>query len=164
MKSRLFYLSGAFLILASILLWRAWPRVLLWSVESNLNHAYREHRPFLYRWQGAPSSAVTTPAGHVVPNALGKELAKLRRVEASLGPTARSLQLRARADLLAGQYNEAVSSYRLSRLLSPDDPGLQLELGIAYALRAKSEARPLDYEPALEAMLEASRRTQSSEA
>jgi CHAT domain-containing protein len=133
----------------------AWPRYQLWSADRELNQLYKLYRPFPYRWVGAPFSSTVKRS---VPTALlARVVLTIRHAEGLIGRNPRSVQLLARADLLAGSYDEAVAKENLALLLDPNSAAIRLESGIALALRAGSDNRAVDYELALEQMLRASR-------
>jgi len=140
-------------VLGCVCLFPDRPATTLSRAEAELNHVYKKYRPFPYRWKDAP---LGSPAVHQC-SALYKEVAKaesyLAEEQQKNSQTARVLQLSGRLELLAGHFDKAIVEYRRALGLVPDDSGLQLELAIAYAMRAKCESRPLDYEYAMEQML-----------
>src|SRR5689334_18060187 len=191
-RSRILLVFACVTLCSAVLAWKAWPHFLLRSAEHRLNYLYELHRPFSYRWLGAPYGLAPSqtnqnderlallPSAQKLPQELSdkveSDIAKARKevlkAEEFLGRTSKSSQLLGRIGLLIGaynlqklactktpectSYNEAVAKYKLALLLQPSDPSLQLELGISYALRARAEGRALDYESALEWMLESS--------
>jgi CHAT domain len=177
MKPRLWIIGiGCILLLASLaiavrplreywLLRRAhW---LLRSVESESNRLYAKYRPFDYRWVGAPYgiSKGTDPGScrHAVP---GREIDHLLwqtgEAEVILGHGSRLGRLRGRAYLLSCQLELSIDEFKGALRANPDDAGLQLELGMAFALNADAR-NPLAYENALELVLKASRQWTSAE-
>jgi tetratricopeptide (TPR) repeat protein len=130
------------------------------EVERQLNRIYSSHRPFAYRWMGAPSAG-SLPKPDESPQDLHDKIAEFEKAG---GQTARSQQLHGRAYLLQGNFQKAVARYRLALVLDPNNPALQLELGISFALRARAENRPLDYEFALEHVLQSARTSHTPEA
>src|SRR5882724_1016867 len=152
-----------FAVAAVALAWLLWPRPALVSVELELNRLYGSCRPFAYRWTGAPYRPLGNGPCQVPLHTLQMLAGKLDKAERTAGRSARSLQLRGRINLLYGSYDDAVSKYRLALLLDPASSSLQLELGVSFALRAKAEDRALDYEPALEQMLESLQHSRTPE-
>jgi CHAT domain-containing protein/tetratricopeptide (TPR) repeat protein len=133
------------------------------AVESQINECYRAYRPFPYRWSGAPYSPLS-PGMHQIPEKqLRLLLGQIERVERSFGRNARSIKLKARINLVGGKYDTALHAYHLAALLAPDDSNVHLEIGIAFALRAKAEGRALDYEHSLETILQAEQHSHTSE-
>src|SRR5579864_158735 len=131
---------------------------LLHSAQIESDRLYANFRPFLYRWVGVPyaNSNGLGPANCTpIPENETLQL-RLQTAEAEdiLGPSARSLRLRGRAALLTCQPEESINQYQRALLVSPEDPGLHLELGIAFALNA-SPMNPLEYEGALEHIVKA---------
>jgi len=178
MKPRLWIIGiGCILLLAGVaiavrplreywLLCRAhW---LLRSAESESNRLYAKYRPFDYRWVGAPYgiSKDTDPGScrHAVPESeVNHLLWQIGETEEILGRGSRLGRLRGRAYLLACQPEQSIREYNDAILASPEDAGLQLERGIAFALRAKAEDRALDYASALEQVLESAKRQRTPE-
>jgi CHAT domain-containing protein len=60
------------------------------------------------------------------------------------------LRLRARAEMLDEDYDDAVSTLRRATDVQPNDSSLLGELGAAYALRAEGENREIDYGGAID--------------
>ena len=60
------------------------------------------------------------------------------------------LRLRARADMLDGDYEDAVSIMRRTVDMRPEDVSLLADLGAAYAMRAEGEHREIDYGAAID--------------
>jgi CHAT domain-containing protein len=135
--------------------WLAWPHFLLYLADRELNRIYRSERPFVYRWAGAPHGQLQSHA-HLVP-AAHLSLA-LKCIDAAADrfeqTNTKALQLWGRAALLSGSYDEAITKEQLATLIEPENADLKMDLGIAFALRARFEHRPLDYEFALEQMLQ----------
>lgn len=149
---------------AAFLVWRYLPSFFLLRAEHALNDLARSERPFPWRWPGVlPGDAPHEPTRRVESERLRPIITDIQRADAWSGRTAHSLQLRARAALLAGDPDRAIGHYELAKSLAGTPGDLDLELGIAYALRAKSEQRALDYEHALEYVLAADRQSRSPE-
>jgi CHAT domain-containing protein len=165
MRTRLLQLLAVLAIAGSAtLLWHQRWRISCYLVERELNGIYRDCRPFPYRWADAPYSPVRdAPLDEFAEKKIGVLTGKINEVEQANGKTARSLRLRGRLLLLHGNYDNAISNYRLAMHLDASDPSLQLESGIAFALRARAEDRALDYASALEQVLESSKRQQTPE-
>lgn len=130
------------------------------AIEQRINKIYSSTRPFPYRWIGAPYGNLSPNAHISTPDDI---LAALDHEELQSGPTTKILQLRARIKLLQGEYSEAIAEDRSALFREPENTALQLELGIALALRAENGVSPLDYEFALEAILRASQHERAAE-
>jgi CHAT domain-containing protein len=164
MRTRVLRLLTTLVIVGSaIFIWHQRWKISYYLIERELNTIYREHRPFPYRWADAPYGPIDSAPSEKFAHALGVLTNKIDELEQANGKNARSLRLRGRLLLLHGNYDDAISKYRLAMHLDASDPSLQLESGIAFALRAKAEDRALDYASALEQMLESSRRQQTPE-
>ena len=154
------------MFLAAIVAWVLWPGYLLHSAATALDGLYIQYRPFPYRWNGAhfgPAKAYQNGNCAPVPEETlaSARLAIADAVQRS-GETARSLRLRGRVGLLDCQPKESIREYRLAIMSRPDDPELQLELGIAFALNVDPK-NPLPYEDALEHILKAGQKSKSAE-
>jgi CHAT domain-containing protein len=165
MKTRVLQLLTVVALAGSaILVWHQRWQISCYLVERDLNGLYRDYRPFPYRWANAPYGPMDSAAApEKFTHELGVLTGKIDAIEQAKGRNAQSLRLRGRLLLLHGNYDDAVSKYRLAIHLDGNDPSLQLESGIAFALRAKAEDRALDYASALEQVLESSKRRQTSE-
>ena len=164
MRTRVLQLLTAIVIAGSaILIWHQRWQISYHLIERELNGLYRDYRPFPYRWVDAPYGPMVGAPTEKFADELEKVTGKLDAIEQANGKNARSLRLRGRLLLLNGNYDDAISKYRLAMHLDASDPSLQLEAGIAFALRAKAEDRALDYASALEQVLESSRRQQTPE-
>ena len=123
----------------------------LWSAERGLNNLYGQHRPFAYRWPGAP---YRTEASSPLPPAAHRELSeislRLELLRDKLASDVHWLRLRGRVALLNGNHDRAVAQFRRARLLSHQDPAVTAELAVAYALRAEVDKRATDYGIALD--------------
>ncbi len=60
------------------------------------------------------------------------------------------LRLRARGDLLNGDYDDAVSTMKRAVDARPEDAALLADLGVSYAMRAEGEHREIDYGAAID--------------
>jgi CHAT domain-containing protein len=147
-------------------IWTAWPRITLWAATRDINRIYANYRLFPYRWIGAPY-------GPIRPNLTASEIKQLQDdlanvelqiagVRNRLESSSRPGQLIGRVELLRGRlgsfhFDKAISEYKLALLLSPDDAEIKLELGIALVARAEHDSQALQFEAALQQMLEAGR-------
>lgn len=147
-------------------IWTAWPRITLWAAARDINHIYAKYRLFPYRWIGVPY-------GPIRPNLTGSDIQQLQadlanvelqifKVRNRLGSSSWPGQLIGRIELLRGRldsfhFDKAISQYKLALLLSPNDAELKLELGIALAVRAEHDSQALQFEAALQQVLEAGR-------
>src|ERR1700742_338304 len=161
-----------FLSVIGLILFLTWPYFVLWSAARNINKLYASHRPFAYRWTDAPYCPLqpqTQKDTEQLQSDLDSLTTQILKVEDHFPLNPRPLQLLGRIYLLNSQLdtvslNKAISQYRSATLMSPDDPQLKLELGIALALQAKNDSQPLEYEAALQQMLVASRHMTNAEA
>jgi CHAT domain-containing protein len=161
------------LLTAGILVWLVWPHYLIWSATNALNRLYIQYRPFPYRWIDAGFSAIkfqeSAPGCTAIPeDKLAESRLKIAQAEIRTGRTTQLLQQLGRVDLLLCRPSEAIQEYKLALLLGPDNPSLNLELGVAFALDASTDPQlerqgALDYEAALEAVLRSARHSQSPE-
>jgi CHAT domain-containing protein len=158
MRSRLLKLSlcCTFLIICGFSARALQGYWLLYSATIQSNRLYGSYRPFLYRWSGALyGRARATNACTPVPQQAidGLELKRLR-AERILGQSSRTFQLLGREALLGCQAEDSINQYKQAIQRDANNPDLQLELGIANAIRANPD-RALDYEDALEHILRA---------
>lgn len=157
-------------VMSALILWHVRANVVLGVAALQLNHLYGIYRPFQYRWTGADHGVVQgslnqTQAIDLKARLAGVE-AKIIQAETLLGRNARTLQLHARLVLLSHDWHSvetAVADDNLALLLEPENASIHLDLGVALALRAETENRPLDYELALEHLLEAERKEPTPE-
>lgn len=110
-----------------------------------VNAAYQRHRPFVYRFPGAPW--VDMKPRFAEPADLRAELLALQKLEPADDPRVRTL--RARVLLLSGNTDAAIIQYRLA-LYSGDQPATRAELAVAIALRGAADQRAVDYAQALD--------------
>jgi CHAT domain-containing protein len=172
MRLRVLQVSCA-LLLATVVAWLVWPHYLIWSATNTLNRLYVQYRPFPYRWIGADFSLATikesTNGCAAVPEAkLAESRLKITEAELRIGRTSAILQQLGRVDIMLCLPTEAIQKYKLALLLDPDNPSLNLELGIAFALDANMDPQldqqgALDYEAAMERMLRSGRLRHSAE-
>ena len=143
--------------------WIAWITWFASNPEHLLAEAYTRQRPFEYRVPGAAYAPVRQERG-----ALGSSFTKPRalleaedEIAGALEKdpdSAKALELRARAEMIEHDPERAIETVKHALERKPDDPGLQADLGMAYALRAQSRPdRAVDYAYAID-NLEKSRR------
>jgi tetratricopeptide (TPR) repeat protein len=143
--------------------WFAWTTWFAANPERLLAEAYTQQRPFDFRVPGAAYAPVRQERG-----ALGSSFTKPRpllqaedKIAGDLEShpdRAKSLQLRARAEMLEHDPERALATMQHALEQNPDDPALLAEIGMAYALRAQSRPdRAVDYAYAMD-YLERSRR------
>ena len=166
MKRRLFIVTIFLLLLLGCLFGTRPLRAkwLLYSATKRTNTIYAAYRPFSYRWVGTPFKQIAG-TDNCVPapqNQINRLLLDIGRLEQFSGQTSATLQLRGRAGLLSCHSEDSIRTYKLALLLDPQNPDLELELGIAYALDA-SDDRAIQYEAALEHTLRAGRRERTRE-
>lgn len=138
--------------------WLTWPHFLLYLADHELNRIYRLERPFVYRWADAPHGELQSQPHPVPVIHLSFALKCINAAAARFEQTnTKALQLWGRTALLSGSYDEAIAKERLATLIEPENADLKMDLGIAFALRARFEYHPLDYEFALEQMLQSVR-------
>jgi CHAT domain-containing protein len=123
--------------------------------ERLIAKAYTQQRPFEFRIAGAGHAALRLERGSAT--SLFQRPADLLEAEARI---ARELQgdpdnvkwlaLRGRAELLAWDSEASVATLQHAQEQKPDDAGLQADLAVAYALRAESQNRAVDYGYAIE--------------
>jgi CHAT domain-containing protein/tetratricopeptide (TPR) repeat protein len=174
MKAKLLQATGSLtLAVLALTAWWIWPHYLLRSAAATIDELYAGNRPFPYRWNGAKLAAAAKQQGSsgcvaVSEANINKPRLRVAEAEKHIGATVRSFQLWGRIDLLLCQPKDAITKYKLALLLQPDDPSLNLELGIAFAVDAGMDPRlehegALDYEDALEATLRSGKQNQSAE-
>jgi CHAT domain-containing protein/cytochrome c-type biogenesis protein CcmH/NrfG len=136
----------------------AWIGVRAWrppSAEQLLAQAYTEHRTLEVRIPGAKYAPVQAQRG--TERSDFDKPQSLLKAEDLIGENLRKnpadpvwLQARARADLLNGNYDSAIKSLQRARETQPDSPGLLIDLGSAYFVRAETAGTPIDYGNAIE--------------
>jgi CHAT domain-containing protein/tetratricopeptide (TPR) repeat protein len=125
------------------------------SAEQLLAQAYTERRTIDVRIPGAKYAPL-----RVERSANGSSFDKpetLLKAEALISERLREnpsntnwLGAKARADLLDGNYDDAIKTLQRALESTPDSPQLLTDLGSAYFLRAKSAGRPSDFGDAIE--------------
>src|SRR5262249_37638479 len=96
--------------------------------------------------QGAERSAFTRPI------VLLEAESRIAEHLAKDPEDAQWLRLRARAEMLDQDYDDAVSTLRPAAAAQPRDVALLAELGCAYALRAGGDRREIDYGAAIDTL------------
>src|SRR5216684_416680 len=125
------------------------------SVEKLLAEAYTGQRPFELRLPSAGYAPVNVQRGAQT-SAFSKPVALLDAESRISGQMAKNsddagwLRLRARAEMLDRNYDDAVSTLNRAADAQPDDKSLLADLGMAYALRAEADNRDVDYGYAIE--------------
>jgi CHAT domain-containing protein len=127
------------------------------SVERMLAGAYTRRRIFEFRlpaasyaqvesqWSGEPSSFSRPVVLLEAESRIAEQLAKNPE-------DAQWLRLRARAEMLDQDYEDAVSTLRRAADSQPSDVSLLADLGCAYALRAGGDRREIDYGAAIDTL------------
>src|ERR1043166_5779284 len=142
-----------FAVAACALAWVSLPTLALALAENRVNALYKEFRPFVYRWPGAPHAPLSTSA---VPSA---RIASIRGMiawaERRGSRNARSIRLTGHLEALGGRLDRALTALRLAHWIEPEDASILSELGALYARRAVSENRAADFAPALDAVVHA---------
>lgn len=125
------------------------------SAEQLLAQAYSEHRTLEVRIPGARYAPVQAQRG--TQRSDFDRPQSLLKAEDLIGENLRKkpndatwLQARARAELLDGNYESAITSLQRALEAQPDSPSLLTDLGSAYFVRAESADRPIDYGNAIE--------------
>jgi tetratricopeptide (TPR) repeat protein len=116
--------------------------------------AYTRQRPFDLRIAGAGHGPVRIERGagsafHRPPSLLEAEARIARELEKDRD-SAKWLELRARAEMLGWDAETAIATLQHALDQKPDDPALLADLGMAYALRAETADRNVDYGYAIE--------------
>jgi CHAT domain-containing protein/cytochrome c-type biogenesis protein CcmH/NrfG len=125
-----------------------------------LAKAYSQQRTFELRMAGADYAPVRVQRGGdgsfmSRPAALLKAEARIAAEIGSHPSDPNWLQAEARADLLEGKYDAAVTALRHALQIAPKTPSLLIDLGTAYFQRAQSADRPEDLGAAYESLSQA---------
>jgi tetratricopeptide (TPR) repeat protein len=120
--------------------------------------AYTQQRPFEFRIAGAANAPVRVERGAADsrfkrPQVLIEAESKIARKLENDPASARWLELRARAELLARDPDAAIAPLERALAQKPGDPDLLAELGIAYALSAETQNRSADYARAAQVLV-----------
>jgi tetratricopeptide (TPR) repeat protein len=134
------------------------------SAEQLLAQAYSENRTLEVRIPGAKFAPLRVERGPSGSN-LDKPQSLLR-AEAIIGENLRKepnnatwLQAKARADLLDGNFDSAITTLQRALQERPDSATLLTDLGSGYYARAESTNRPIDYGKAIDVLGRALART-----
>ena len=135
--------------------WLAWDKWIAQDPARLMAEAYTRQRPFEFRIPGADQAPVRTERGGAgssmqKPPALLEAEAKIARELEKSPDSGKWLTMRARAELLAWDAEAAIATLLRALERKPDDPDLLADLGMAYALRAESQHRDVDYASAIE--------------
>ena len=127
------------------------------SAEKLLAQAYTEHRTLEMRISGAKYGPM-----RVERNTGGSNLdrsSSLLKAEALIGENLKKspndpawLQVKARADLLDGNYESAIKTLNRALETQPDSPKLLTDIASAYVERAEAADRGIDYGNAIESL------------
>jgi tetratricopeptide (TPR) repeat protein len=116
--------------------------------------AYTQQRPFDWRLPEAAYGPVRREKGAASlerqPAALLEAEFKIKRELEKRPDDVRSLDLIAQAEMLESEPEAAIGTLQHALERKPDDPGLLAALGVAYALRAETPNRDVDYGFAIE--------------
>jgi tetratricopeptide (TPR) repeat protein len=131
----------------------SWSGYSLWSArlpERLLARAYAEQRPFALRIPGAGQAPLGpqqrgTGSSFQRPQPLMEAEARIGRELAKDPDSRKWLGLRARAEMLGRDPESAIATLNRALEIRPDDPELLADLGMAFALRAESGNRAIDY-------------------
>jgi tetratricopeptide (TPR) repeat protein len=127
------------------------------SPEQLLAKAYTQHRTMEVRIPGAKYAPLRVERSGISsnfdkPESLLKAEALISEELGQNPDDARWLEARARAELLDGNYEDAIKTLQRALESESDSPSLLTDLGSAYFLRAKSTNRPIDYGNAIESL------------
>jgi tetratricopeptide (TPR) repeat protein len=131
----------------------AWTGYSTWAAAAPgrlLARSYTEQRPFELRIPGAeqaPLGAQQRGAGSAFqrPQPLMEAEVRIARELAKEPDSRKWLGLRARAEMLGRDPESAIATLNRALETRPDDAELLADLGMAYALRAESGNRTIDY-------------------
>lgn len=157
LRPRLAFGAAGALAMAVVVGWLGIRSLRAPSAEQLLAQAYTERRTIEVRIASAkyaPMRVERSPGG----SSLDKPPALLK-AESLIAENLRKyphdpawLQAKARADLLDGNYEEAIKSLERALEAEPESPALLIDLGSAYFLRAEAVNRAIDYGNAIEAL------------
>ena len=122
------------------------------STEALLADAYTEQRTSELRLPGSysPLHGKVDGATFSRPTVLLEAESRIARRLAANPDDPDWLRLRARGDILDGDYDDSVSTMRRAVDARPEDSSLLADLGVAYAMRAEGEHREIDYGAAID--------------
>jgi CHAT domain-containing protein len=146
---------GATLVLALSAAWLAWNRRIANDPARLIAQAYTEQRPFEFRIAGAGHAAVRLERGATSshfqrPADLLEAEARIARELESDPENVKWLALKARAELLGWDPETSIATLQHAQEQKADDTDLLADLGAAYALRAETQNRAVDYGYAIE--------------
>jgi CHAT domain-containing protein/cytochrome c-type biogenesis protein CcmH/NrfG len=123
--------------------------------ELLLAKAYTQTRPFAYRLPDAGYAEVKQERDASVsvfdrPEALTKAEAIIQHDVQEKPGDSRLLLLKARAEMLEGQYKAAITTFKAAEELKPLDPDAMSDLAIAYALAGDVENQYTGYGKAID--------------
>ena len=153
------FVASTFVLIAGVLRW--WmlsPSRQLSLVEGLLREAYTSQRTFELRLPDAGYATVQANPQRDDSSTFSKPIALLdaeSRISQQMAKNpddGRWLRLRARAEMLRQNYNDAISILNRAIDSHPDDMSLLADMGTAYALRSEAENRDVDYGYAIEYM------------
>ena len=125
--------------------------------------AYSENRPLILRFPEAHYATLYQKRGgknssRERPPALGSAESLIAH-HTTIGPFELDwLHAKARADLLEGNYQAAISALLLATSKRPDDQSLKIDLAIAYFELAESNSDSPDYQPSIRLLSEVLKR------
>jgi CHAT domain-containing protein/Flp pilus assembly protein TadD len=126
------------------------------TVEALLAEAYSRQRTFEFRLPALTYASVLVQRGDRAafarPVSLLEAESLIARRLAGDPDNAEWLRLRARAEMLDRNFDDAVSTLKRAADAQPDDASLLADLGVAYALRAEGERREIDYGAAIDTL------------
>jgi CHAT domain-containing protein len=143
--------KAAALILAAGGGWLAWEQWIAPNPARLLAQAYTEQRPFEFRIPGARHARVAPQerrggSAFGRPRALNDAWSAIKNQLGNNPEDTMALRLEARATLMERDIEDAFATLQHALELTPDDPDLLADLGLAYALRARSMPdRAVDY-------------------
>ena len=131
----------------------AWTGYSMWAARVParlLARSYAEQRPFDFRLPGAAQAPLAaqqrgTGSAFQRPQPLMEAEARIAGELAKDPDSRKWLGLRARAEMLGRDPESAIATLNRALETRPDDPELLADLGMAYALRAESGNRAIDY-------------------
>jgi tetratricopeptide (TPR) repeat protein len=132
-------------------IWLFWPE----SPARLLAKAYTEQRTFDLRLPDAGHAPVRVQKGShgsafSRPTALIEAEARIKRELSKRPDDPKWLRLQAHAEMMEQQYEAAIATLSRALEAKPDDPELLADLGGAYALKAETGDRAVDYSTAIE--------------
>lgn len=135
--------------------WLVWNQWIASDPTRLIAKAYTQRRPFDYRIPGAGDAPVRQERRSIgsafqKPSALLEAEASVARKLERHPDDVKWLDLRARAEMLGLEPDDAIGTLQHALERRPDDPDLMADLGMAYALRAEAPNHDVDYGYAIE--------------